>query len=144
MARAISHSPATPQHRQHALTPEQRPRTTASRPEVTGLERLLHDLNISDPELLLQATALDHATRALAAEAITTALNRTTATQEAVHSGYPYSRPARLAAQDSPTAYQDRSSAEPAPSQQSTALSTRGAQQGPVRTATRQARFHRV
>jgi len=104
LARAIGHTPGTGPLRQHALPPEQRPRTATTRPEVTGLERLLHDLKISDPELLLRATALDHATRALAAEAVTSALHRTTVTQEAVHSGYPYSRPARLAAQDAPAA----------------------------------------
>ena len=32
LARAISHSPASPQHRQHPLPPEQRPRTATSRP----------------------------------------------------------------------------------------------------------------
>jgi hypothetical protein len=104
LARAIGHTPASPQHRQHALPPRQRPPVAASQPSVTGLERLLHDLKISDPELLLRATALDHAARALATEAMTTALHRTTATQEAVHSGYPYSRAARLAAQDVPAA----------------------------------------
>jgi hypothetical protein len=101
LARAIGH---TPQHRQHAVPHEQRPRAVTTRPEVSGLERLLHDLNISDPELLLRAAALDHAARALAAEAVTNALQRAAATQEAVHSGYPYSRSARLAAQDVPTA----------------------------------------
>src|SRR5262249_6314591 len=68
LARAISHTPANPKHRQHPLPPAQRPPTTASRPDVTGLEHLLHDLKVSDPDLLLRATALDHASRALAAE----------------------------------------------------------------------------
>jgi hypothetical protein len=106
LARAIGHTPVSPQRRQHALPPEQRPGAVASQPDVTGLERLLHDLKISEPDLLLRATALDHASRALATEAITIALNRTTATEEAVHSGYPYSRTpgpsARLASQDTP------------------------------------------
>jgi hypothetical protein len=104
LARAISHTPASPQHRQHAIPPEQRPRTATTRPEITGLERLLYDLNISDPELLLRATALDHATRALAAEAVTNALNRTAAAEEFKRSAYNYSRPPRLAAQDLPAA----------------------------------------
>jgi hypothetical protein len=104
LARSIGHTPARPQYRQHALPPVQRPRSATSRPEVSGLESLLHDLKISDPELLLRATALDHAATALAAEAITKAIDRTIATQEAVQSGYPYSRnpgpSARLAGQD--------------------------------------------
>jgi hypothetical protein len=37
------------------------------------IERVLHSLKVSDPELVLRAIALDHAARGLAAEALTKA-----------------------------------------------------------------------
>jgi hypothetical protein len=105
--------PLQASHPAHPRRQTSRPSTSSTpiaavRSQGAGdVERALHDLKVSDPELVLRAIALDHAARELAAEALTTAQRRTRVNREAGHA--PASHPdnrrkasAQLAAQDLP------------------------------------------
>jgi hypothetical protein len=112
LARALQRNPITA-HSQHQDTTLLRSRATTAAelgPGAGDIERLLHSLNISDPELLLRAIALDHATRDLTAQALTKADHLASARQarhrlplqRAAQLQEPRNRSARLAAQDLP------------------------------------------
>jgi hypothetical protein len=108
LARSLQAShPAQP--RQQASRPStSRTPTAAVRSHGAGdIERVLHNLKVSDPELVLRAIALDHAARELAAEALTKAQRRTRVNREAEHVPASHSdnrrkASAQLAAQDLP------------------------------------------
>ena len=107
LARALQRSPATA-HPQHQTTRQLSSRATAAAAPGSGagdVEHLLHSLNVSDPQLLFRAIALDHATRDLTAEALTKAEQLVRAHQDAadLHYNYSRNRSARLAAQDHPS-----------------------------------------
>jgi len=109
LARALRHNPAGSRPHPGNTWPRTAPALTSTglSPEAGETERLLHSLQVSDPELLLRAAALDHANRDLTSEAIGVALQRTRANDEAKYSTYSYSRPprsrsARAAGNDNP------------------------------------------
>lgn len=105
LARALQRSPVTV-HPQNARPLSSRATVAAAPgPGAGDIEHLLHDLKVSDPQLLFRAIALDHATRDLTAEALTKAEQLTRAHQDAADFHYDYSRNhgARLAAQDHPS-----------------------------------------
>jgi hypothetical protein len=112
-------------HPAHSRQQTSRPWTSSTpiaavrSPGAGDLERVLHRLKVSDPELVLRAIALDHAARELAAEALTKAQRRTRVNQEAEHA--PASRSdnrrkasAQLAAQDLPDIRGGRTLTQPA------------------------------
>jgi hypothetical protein len=117
LARALQRSPvaATPR-------PSARPVSSPAAgpgPGAGDVERLLHDLKVSDPQLLLRAIALDHATRDLTAEALTKAEQLARAEESARHATgchykNPRNRSARLAAQDLPGPGRTSALCEPA------------------------------
>jgi hypothetical protein len=108
LARSLQAShPAQP--RQQASKPwtSSTPIAAVRTPGAGDVERVLHDLKVSDPELVLRAIALDHAARELTAEALTTAQRRTHVNREAEHAPASHSNnrrkaSAQLAAQDLP------------------------------------------
>jgi hypothetical protein len=109
LARALQRNPlaAPPQSPISRPVPSQL--TAGSRPGAGDIERLLHDLKVTDPQLLFRAIALDHATRDLTAEALTKTQQLTRLTEDAryatgCHSAQRRNRSASLAAQDHPTA----------------------------------------
>ena len=111
LARALQHSPLAV-HPHHHNAKRLVPRaTTVTRPGpgAGDIERLLHSLNVNDPELLFRAIALDHATRDLTAEALNKAGQLAHAYESSkfatgCHMKSRRNRSAHLAAQDLPGA----------------------------------------
>jgi hypothetical protein len=108
LARALHHNPLTTQPHRRTTPLTSQPATAAGPGPGTGdIEHLLHNLKVTDPQLLFRAIALDHATRDLTAEALTKAEQLTHLTKDAWHCGTcqtkgPRNQSARLAAQDLP------------------------------------------
>lgn len=78
-------------------------------PGAGEIEHLLHSLNVTDPQLLCRAIALDHATRDLTAEALTKAEQLSRTYHDSKHATGCHiksrrNRSAQLAAQDLPGA----------------------------------------